>query len=105
MKRLVTIVVLIAIYGVAGALGITLRGYRHQRHADQITIRVYGLVNDIVLENLGGEQWRITERVLELQFERPGDEFYTSLDKFKFLGQKWVTEVKEVKLSAKTDEE
>ena len=30
-----------------------------------------------------------TERVLELSYERPGDEFYTSLDAFEFKGRKW----------------
>ncbi|MCI0651019.1 MAG: hypothetical protein L0Z55_03970 [Planctomycetes bacterium] len=66
--------------------------------AHRIAVRVYGLVNDLVQESLGDRKYRITERVLELVFERPGDEFYTSLDKFKFGGQKWVTVMREITL-------
>ena len=67
--------------------------------ADKITLRVFGLVNDVEMENLSGTKWRISERVLEVTFERPGDEFYTSLDKFNFVGQKWVTQSREVELA------
>ena len=67
--------------------------------ADKITLRVFGLVNDVEMENLSGTKWRISERVLEVIFERPGDEYYTSLDKFNFVGQKWVTESREVELA------
>ena len=66
--------------------------------ADTFVIRVRGLVNDLDIENLGGDKWRVTERVLELTFRRPGDEFYTSLDKFKFVGQKWKSDTKEIEL-------
>ena len=31
-------------------------------------------------------------------FHRPGDEFYTSLDKFKFIEKKWGTVVREVQV-------
>ncbi len=57
--------------------------------ADKVTIMIHGLVNDIQVKELGGGKWEITERVLEVVFERPGDEFYTSLDRFLPGGQKW----------------
>ncbi len=59
--------------------------------ADTITIDIHGMVNDIVLENLGDGRFKVTERVLRIVFERPGDEFYTSLDQFKLKSKKWVT--------------
>lgn len=66
--------------------------------ADKITVRVYGLVNDIQMKQLDGENWELTERVLEVIFERPGDEFYTSLDRFKYVDQRWTKETRKVKI-------
>lgn len=65
------------------------------READRIVITVHGLVDDIEIEDLGGGRFRFTERVLQITFARPGDEFYSSLDKFKLLDQKWTTVVTE----------
>ena len=59
--------------------------------ADTITIDLHGLINDIALENLGDGRFRVTERVLRIVFERPGDEFYTSLDQFKLKSKNWIT--------------
>ncbi|MFN0057102.1 MAG: hypothetical protein ACKVX7_01475 [Planctomycetota bacterium] len=64
--------------------------------ADTIVVKLYGLVNDILREPLGADKLRVTERVLQVTYSRPGDEFYTSLDKFKLTDQKWITETREV---------
>ena len=66
--------------------------------ADKITVEVFGLVNDISMEKIGDGRLRITERVLRLTFHRPGDEFYTSLDKFKFIEKKWGTVTRTVQV-------
>ena len=42
-------------------------------------VRVRGLVNDLDIENIGGDRWKVTERVLEVTFRRPGDEFYREI--------------------------
>ena len=57
--------------------------------ADKITVRVHGLIDDIEIEELPGGGFKVTERVLVLKYERPGDEFYTSLDSFEFKGREW----------------
>ena len=46
--------------------------------ADKIMVDFHGLVDDIDVEELPGGTLKLTERVLRLNFERPGDEFYTS---------------------------
>lgn len=66
--------------------------------ADTIIVEVRGLLNDLVVEKLAGDRVRITERVLRLTFERPGDEFYTALDQFVFKGKKWETVTQELQL-------
>ncbi|MCA8959307.1 MAG: hypothetical protein KDC38_02290 [Planctomycetes bacterium] len=65
--------------------------------ADKIDVFFHGLVNDIVLEPIGDGRFRVTERVLRVTFERPGDEFYTSLDQFKFKSKTWITLTKETR--------
>lgn len=67
--------------------------------ADKIEIHVHGLVDDIEVEELPGGGYRITERVLKLTYERPGDEFYTSLDAFEYKGQEWTKKVTETSSS------
>jgi len=63
--------------------------------ADQIRVEIHGLVDDIEIEELPGGGFKVTERVLVLRYERPGDEFYTSLDSFEFKGQEWEKRVTE----------
>ena len=63
--------------------------------ADKITIRVHGLVDDIQIEELPGGGYKVTERVFVLNYERPGDEFYTALDGFEFKGSEWTKRVTE----------
>ena len=65
--------------------------------ADKIDIEIRGLVNDIITEKLDNGHWKIQERVLKITFHRPGDEFYTSLDKFTFVGKEWVIVPSEIK--------
>ena len=58
--------------------------------ADHIVIDVHGLVDDIEVEELPDNGLRLTERVLRLEFHRPGDEFYTAMDSFQFTKKSWV---------------
>lgn len=58
--------------------------------ADKIIIDVHGLIDDFEVEEISGGALKITERVLRLTFVRPGDEFFTSLDSFKFKSKGWV---------------
>jgi len=58
--------------------------------ADKIMVDFHGLVDDIAVEELPGGILKLTERVLRLNFERPGDEFYTSMDLFQFKKKKWM---------------
>jgi len=67
--------------------------------ADKITIDVHGLIDDFEVEELAGGALKITERVLRLSFERPGDEFFTSMDSFKFKSKAWVKISREIPAS------
>ncbi|MGE4612749.1 MAG: hypothetical protein AAEJ46_00195 [Planctomycetota bacterium] len=58
--------------------------------ADRIVIDVHGLIDDIEVEELPDNGVRLTERVLRLEFHRPGDEFFTSMDSFQFEKKSWV---------------
>ncbi len=58
--------------------------------ADRIIIDVHGLIDDIQVEELPDNGVRLTERVLRLEFHRPGDEFFTSMDSFQFEKKNWV---------------
>ena len=57
--------------------------------ADKVMIDFHGLVDDIEVEETSGGSLKLTERVLRLHFERPGDEFYTSMDLFRFKNKAW----------------
>ncbi len=57
--------------------------------ADKVQIDFHGLVDDIEVEETPGGSLKLTERVLRLNFERPGDEFYTSMDLFRFKSKVW----------------
>jgi hypothetical protein len=58
--------------------------------ADHIIVDVYGLVDDIEVEEMPDGGLKITERVIRIQFHRPGDEFFTSMDSFLFKKKDWV---------------
>ncbi len=57
--------------------------------ADRIIIDVHGLIDDIQVEELPNNGVRLPERVMRLEFHRPGDEFFTSMDSFQFEKKKW----------------
>ncbi len=57
--------------------------------ADEITVHIHGLIDDIEIQELPNGGFKVTERVLVLKYERPGDEFYTSLDSFEFKSREW----------------
>ena len=58
--------------------------------ADNITVDFHGLVDDIEVEETAGGNLKLMERVLRLDFHRPGDEFYTSMDLFRFKKKSWI---------------
>ena len=58
--------------------------------ADNIVVDVHGLVDDIEVEELPGGSLKITERVVRIEFHRPGDEFFSSMDTFRFEKKSWV---------------
>lgn len=58
--------------------------------ADKIIVDVHGLVDDIEVEELSGGGLKLTERVVRIEFHRPGDEFFTSMDSFRFKKKAWV---------------
>ncbi|MGE4602084.1 MAG: hypothetical protein AAEJ65_04190 [Planctomycetota bacterium] len=58
--------------------------------ADHIIVDVYGLVDDIEVEEMPDGGLKITERVIRIQFHRPGDEFFTAMDSFRFKKKDWV---------------
>ncbi len=69
--------------------------------ADKIVVSVHGLANDLVVEKLSDNRLKITERVLELTFTRPGDQYYPAWDKFKFVSRKWKQLVRETSIDRK----
>ncbi len=67
---------------------------------DSLAITVKGLTNDVeVLKTRDDEtkaelpphERRVRERVLVLRYERPGDEYYRTIDPIEFVGREWVT--------------
>lgn len=58
--------------------------------ADRLTIYVRGLTNDVIVEKTAPHERKLTEQVLEIAYERPGDEFYRTEDPFEFAGRRWV---------------
>ncbi|MGE4618565.1 MAG: hypothetical protein AAEJ04_02010 [Planctomycetota bacterium] len=58
--------------------------------ADNIVVDVHGLIDDMEVEELANGGLKITERVVRIQFHRPGDEFFSSMDSFRFEKKSWV---------------
>lgn len=59
---------------------------------DKITITFRGLSNDVMAAKTGkANERKLTERVLVLSYERPGDEFYRQDDPITYLGREWKT--------------
>lgn len=70
---------------------------RWDNEFDHLTIRVSGLTNDVVIKSERPHERSVTERVLELRYERPGDEFWTPDDLLTFLDRKWVDVIRTIK--------
>jgi len=64
---------------------------------DVLTIRVHGLSSDVEVEPIADQPFRrkVRDRVLEIKYESPGDEFMTQVRPITFVSQKWV-EVEQV---------
>ena len=85
MKRLVTIVVLIAIYGVAGALGITLRGYRRKRRGSGPLL----LIGTNVRAEYPALQLALQQQIPTFGDALEGKTVLVSLDEPSQLDQNW----------------
>jgi hypothetical protein len=60
--------------------------------ADKITITFRGLSNDVVGQKTGKPNERkLTERVLVLTYECPGDEYYRQQRSIDYVGREWKT--------------
>ena len=59
----------------------------------------YGLSNDLQIEAPEDHTRVVKTKILELEYERPGDEFFAVGDALKFLSRKW----REVSTKIKTD--
>jgi hypothetical protein len=64
---------------------------------DRLTIFVRGLTNDFEIEAAEPHRRKVRERVLELVYESPGDEFSTHVRPIRFVSEKWVDIEKVVK--------
>ncbi len=60
------------------------------REMDRLVITVKGLAKVRSIEKVDDHVRRVTESVLQLTYERPGDEFYTLSDYVRFVKQEWV---------------
>jgi hypothetical protein len=59
-------------------------------NVSRLTIGVRGLTNDIKLLTKDDGMKELEERVREFSYERPGDEYEITLDRFKLTGREWV---------------
>lgn len=60
-------------------------------NASKVTVRIAGLSNEVKrVAKDGGGPAELADRVLELRYERPGDEHGILADTFKPLGSEWV---------------
>lgn len=67
---------------------------------DKLTIQVRGLSSDVEVESIDQPfRRKVRERVLEIVYESPGDEFLTQTRPITFVSQKWT----EVERTIKTD--
>ena len=66
--------------------------------ADRMTVSFRGLTNDVQSIKTGTPNERkLIERVFQLSYERPGDEFYRTDDSIERVGHAWVTVERVVK--------
>ncbi|MHC4391782.1 MAG: hypothetical protein ACYTFT_05670 [Planctomycetota bacterium] len=60
------------------------------REMDKLKITIKGLTNDVIVTKTDNPHERIlSQRVLVLEYERPGDEFYAQEDPIVFIGRRW----------------
>jgi hypothetical protein len=69
------------------------------REMDRLTITIRGLTNDVIVTKTAPHERKLSERVLQLMYERPGDEYYRSEDPVEFVGRQWTT----IERTIKTD--
>ncbi|MGE0710200.1 MAG: hypothetical protein AB7N76_07665 [Planctomycetota bacterium] len=77
---------------------------------DELVIRVRGLSNSSLLKHdayvapPSSHDRNIKEAVLELRYERPGDEFAHSTDPIRYVGRKWVDDLRTIKSDLRAQE-
>lgn len=72
---------------------------------DRLTISILGLTNDILVEPTEPHTRKVTERLYQIVYERPGDEFHPSLDKISFVKEGWVDRERIIKTDLKSPKE
>jgi hypothetical protein len=72
---------------------------------DRLTVEFVGLTNDVVIETVADHTRKVTYRVFQIVYERPGDEFYPSLDKMTFVRKGWVDREETIKTDLKSPKE
>ncbi len=75
------------------------------KQMDRLTIDVTGLTNDIIIEAVADHRRKITERVYQIVYKRPGDEFYPSMDAMSFVSKGWVDRERTIKTDLKQPKE
>ncbi|MCZ6690170.1 MAG: hypothetical protein O7H41_11240 [Planctomycetota bacterium] len=78
---------------------------RLDAETDLLTISVFGLTNDILVEPTEPHRRKITERIYQIVYERPGDEFFPSLDKISLVKEGWVDRERIIKTDLRSPEE
>jgi hypothetical protein len=58
--------------------------------ADFITISVRGLTNDVIMKKTAPHERKLSERVFQMHYYRPGDEYYRTEDPIEYTGHEWV---------------
>lgn len=71
---------------------------------DRLTIRLLGLTNDIKVEEAGPHARKVTERIYEIEYKRPGDEFYPGLDRLFLVREAWMDQVRTIKTDLRSPE-
>lgn len=69
-------------------------------NANKITIQIAGLSNEVRPVTKEDGSRTLEQRVRELQYERPGDEFAMTMDSFKLVARNWIKR----QLSARPEE-
>ena len=75
------------------------------KQMDRLTIEINGLTNDIIIEAVADHQRKITEKVYQIVYKRPGDEFYPSMDAMSFVSKGWVDRARTIKTDLKQPKE